>query len=156
SDIGATSHVVLLQEQRGNVQPDLPSWSNFNGPGFQGSDYDYEPHNGKVRLQLIDVENPLAPLSDLDVQLDGTLIDSRKIGDVIYLVTRFEPWIEGLGMDYGDTAIRKENEEILKGRPLTDLLPHYQMGDVTRQPLTADCYVQEGLNEYTGYTSLVH
>ncbi len=155
SDADATSHVVLLREQAGNIQPMLPSWeSPFDFMGGAGGFY--RPQNGQLRLQLVNVEDPSKPAEDFDIKVDGTLVDSRKIGDVIYLVTRFEPWIEELQVDYGDATVRKENEATLTAKPVTELLPHYQLGEANRKPLSSDCYVQGGLTEDSGFSSLVH
>ncbi len=116
----------------------------------------FEPVNGKVRVQLVDVEDPQAPSEAWDIQLDGTLIDSRKIGDVLYLVTRFEPWVQGLHFGGSDAAVSHKNEEILVDQPLSALVPQFQIAGGERQPLTTDCFVQQDLPENSGFASLVH
>lgn len=141
--------VVALRSQWGNVSP-MP-------PGLMidvvASDF-WWPQNSKLEVAFIDVQDPAAPTQDESLFIDGSLIDSRRIGETLYLITRFDPWLQGLEYDGGDTPTRTANEALLAEASTKDLLPHYRKGGV-RQPLTEDCLVQE-VDENMGYTSLVH
>ncbi len=155
SDNAVTTHVVLVREQYGSVPSELPRLVPMTMSSSSGAAY-WGPGNGKVLVHLVEVEDPSTPTAALDIQLDGTLLDTRKIGDVLYLVTRFEPWVDGLQVDYGDAALRRQNEAALAEKPITGLLPHVQIGDAARQPLASRCYIQDGLKENAGFTSLVN
>ena len=56
----------------------------------------YRPQNGKLVLQWTDVTQVEKPTTSTSLTLQGSLMDSRKIGDILYVFTRFDPWIETL------------------------------------------------------------
>ena len=113
-----------------------------------------DPVNSQVRLQLTNVETANAPKTDWELKIDGSLIDSRKVGNILYLVTRFDPWVEGLFFDYGDDGTRTKNEAELAQVPPEKLLPHYYIGNETL-PLSDGCYIQQNATVNHGYASLV-
>ena len=158
-DPDKTSHVAAIRNQWGNVYPALPGFPIDLAiePGF-ASDALIAwpgPQNSKVRVQLVDVSAPSAPVHDWELEVDGSLIDSRKIGNTLYLITRFDPWLADLRMEYGDGTVRNQNEELLEDATTEDLLPHYRIGD-REYPLATDCLVQDGLKETYGLGSLVN
>lgn len=158
-DIDKTSHVAAIRNQWGNVYPALPGFpvDLAIAPGF-ASDALIAwpgPQNSKVRVQLVDVSAPSAPVQDWEIEVDGSLIDSRKIGNTLYLITRFDPWLADLRMEYGDGTVRNKNEALLEDATTEDLLPHYRVDD-REYPLATDCLVQDGLKETYGLGSLVN
>ncbi len=140
--------VIALRSQWGNVQPMPPGGITFS------TDAIWWPQNSELEVAFIDVQNPAAPSQGESLFIEGSLIDSRRIGETLYLITRFDPWLEGLEYDGGDATIRTANEALLTDTDAGDLLPHYRRGE-QRQPLSDDCYVQPS-DEHSGYTSLVH
>lgn len=115
----------------------------------------YQVKNGRIRLQLIDVKNPSLPQQDWAITLDGDFVDSRRIGDMLYVVTRFNPWIPGLQPDFLDESRRAANEQILANTSVTALLPQYDVGDGNK-PLTGSCYIQDGVNQQMGYANVIN
>lgn len=154
----STSHVAAIRNQWGNVYPALPGFP-IERIGLEVADPAGiiawpGPQNSKVRVHLVDVSTPRTPVQDWQIELDGSLIDSRKIGNTLYLITRFDPWLQSLHLEHGDGTVRNQNEELLNKATTEELLPHYRVGD-TRYPLTTDCLVQEGLEDTYGLNSLV-
>lgn len=160
----ATTHVASVRSQWGNVYPTLPGFPialavdaidiarpaiAADAPIWRG------PQNSKVRVQLVDVTTPGTPAQDWEIELDGSLIDSRKIGNTLYLVTRYDPWLTDLQYEYGDSTVRERNEAVLASADAEGLLPHYRIGE-DEAPLTVNCFVQEGLKDTYGLASLVH
>ena len=154
-----TSHVVTVRNRWGSVMPRLPGV-----PMGMAADLIIAPDipiwpgpvNSKVLVQLLDVADPSAPYEDWGFQLDGSLIDSRKIGNTLYLITRFDPWIQELSYEYGDSGTRSDNEQKLSDLSSQDLMPRYEIGGQSAGKLTTDCYVQPGLRKTDGFSSLVH
>lgn len=148
SPLGAPAEqVVALRSQWGNILPIMP------GLGFATDDI-WWPQNSELEVAFIDVQNPASPTQGESLFIDGSLIDSRRIGETLYLITRFDPWLEGLEYDGGGSDIRTANEALLADTEGEDLLPHYRRGEQS-QPLTDDCHVQQ-TGDNRGYTSLVH
>jgi hypothetical protein len=158
-----TSHVAAIRNQWGNVYPVLPGFPialleldvAFPAITTDAIIARPGPQNSKVRVQLVDVSEPSAPEQDWEIELDGSLIDSRKIGNTLYLITRFDPWLPELRFESGDSTIRDSNEDILQDTMTEELLPHYRVGD-TDYPLTRDCLVQEPISDRYGLGSLIH
>ena len=71
------------------------------------------------------------------------------------MITRFDPWLDDLRMEFGDGTVRNQNEELLEDASTEELLPHYRVGD-REYPLATDCLVQDGLKETYGLGSLVN
>lgn len=92
----------------------------------------------------------------LAVELDGQLVASRRIGDELFLVTRYtadlEAWI-----DYPQTeAERAANDELLAQTSLADLLPSITVnGETEVMVQSSGCYlVQEETYGYPTLTSI--
>jgi len=111
--------------------------------------------NSTVKVELVDVENPNNPQADWSIELDGSLIQSRKVGNTLYMVTRFDPWLKGLAYEYGDLTVREDNEKLLVDANIEALFPSYRIGK-SEVPLTKNCYVQSGIQKVHGLASLVH
>lgn len=175
----AASHVAILRGQMGNIWPALPGFrvdlaiqGGFAGGGAAVSDVAMPqpepavsttaarliypgPRNGSVRVDTVDVSDTSTPTKDWSIEIDGSLIQSRKIGNMLYLVTRYDPWLDELMYENQDLTVRDENEDKIAAADLEDLLPQYRIGDTT-SPLSTDCYVQSDIKDNYGLSSLVH
>ena len=120
-------------------------------------DSDWHWNNGKVELKSYDVSDPENPGRQSKLELEGSLHASRRIGDKLYIVTRYIPNIQYI--DYGASTEkeRQENERLINETPLSDLLPHYQSNDGAIKSLVSaeDCLVSEDLESNHGYADLV-
>jgi len=105
-----------------------------------------------VDIQLLDISTPASPQQDYRLQIEGSLISSRRIGNELYLATRFTP---DISVPWGsDTSVSSWNEQ-LNERPLTDFLPRvWKNGDASGH-LFADgeCHLPD--LEQGGYPSIV-
>lgn len=148
---GVTTHLAAMRHQWGNVSLAMP------GSPLMNVDFWFwpGPQNGQARIQLINVQDPTAPVDDWDIKIDGSLINSKKIGNILYLITRYDPWLEGLIHEFQDDSMREANETILAQASLVNLLPSFQIGETT-QLLTTQCYLQEETKSHYGFNSLVH
>ncbi len=113
------------------------------------------PQNSKVRIDLVDTEDPTAPKNDWTLEIDGSLINSRKVGNTLYLVTRFDPWIRGLIYEDGNQTLRSENENLLADVNIGQLMPHYRIGSQETQ-LSNNCFIQADTQDVYGLSSLIH
>ncbi len=96
----------------------------------------------RLGYQVYDVSDPGSPLLEVDVKIDGIFIESRRIGDTVYIVSRYAPRIEGLDYYVTSPEDQAHNEAILADVTLDDMLPKIIVNNVTA-PLVApnDCYV---------------
>ncbi len=98
---------------------------------------------GGVDVTLIDVADPTKPAFDTQLHLDGYLVASRLIGDMLYLVSRHVPTIAGYEVYPYSNEAAIQNEKLLQAAPLSSLLPHWQVGGKDKGDLvTADnCFI---------------
>lgn len=105
----------------------------------------------RLGYQVYDVSDPGAPVLEADVKIDGIFVESRRIGDTVYIVSRYAPWIDGLHYQVTTPEQQADNQAILAGVTLADMLPTITINDET-QPLIAPerCYITSQADD-SGY-----
>ncbi len=136
---------LYLVNGRGDGLSDLLAVIGSGDSGTPMEDW-FMPWNwrsGRTTLELFNVSNPAKPAAAASLSIDGYLIASRRIGDIIYIVSRYTPYIEGY-LPYPATEKEKqENTVLLQGASLSDLLPDIRIngkkeGDLVKPE---NCYV---------------
>jgi hypothetical protein len=111
----------------------------------------------RLGFRIYDVSDRSAPVQEADVSIDGVFVESRRIGDVVYIVSRYTPFVEGLFVSPHDETERASNEALLADLTLDDLLPTITIDGVT-QPLIdpQSCYLSndERIPDYAVVTSI--
>ncbi|MCF6235536.1 MAG: beta-propeller domain-containing protein [Gammaproteobacteria bacterium] len=105
--------------------------------------------SGTTRINLIQVDNPVEPTIETTLQFDGHLVSSRRIGEILYLVTRFNPYIKDY-ITYPSTPEEEtRNQTLLDETALADLLPQWSIGDAEKTDLLSaeSCYLAPTHNE---------
>ena len=95
-----------------------------------------------VDVQRIDVSNPAAASAGARLSIDGHLVDSRRIGDSLYVVTSHRPFLAVEQLPAGATPA--DREAAIGTLNAAQLLPRLRRNGGASQPLLADtdCYVQ--------------
>jgi len=96
----------------------------------------------KFGISVYDVSDAANPVLDFEATVDGVFVESRRVGNTIYIVSRYAPWVEGLNYYVTTDAQRTENENLLAAATLEDLLPRITIDGQTEllvQP--ENCYV---------------
>ncbi|MDJ0751068.1 MAG: beta-propeller domain-containing protein [Woeseiaceae bacterium] len=111
----------------------------------------------KMGFRIYDVSDASNPTLDADVTIDGVFVDSRRIGNTVYLVSRYTPWIEGLHYYVSNAAQQAENQALLANTSLDDLLPKITIDGQTRTLVAPErCYVTTNEDApYAVITSIV-
>jgi len=98
--------------------------------------------HSSVGVQRIDVSDPAAAAAGERLSIDGFLVDSRRVGDTLYVVTAHRPVLalENLPASAG-TA---EREAAITRLSAAELLPRVRRNGGASTPLLADtdCYLQ--------------
>jgi hypothetical protein len=99
-------------------------------------------------FQSYDISDPANPTLEVEASIDGVFVDSRRIGNTVYIVSRYTPWLEGLHY-YATTAQQlNENEAILADASLDDLLPKITINGQTQLLVEPEsCYVTADTDE---------
>lgn len=120
-------------------------------------DSDWNWTSGKTQIQLYDITNPEAPDEQWKIEIEGNLEGSRRVGNQLYLVTRYIPDIAELNYSAETEEEKIANERLILNTPISDLLPHYQTNDGAIRSLVSaeDCFVAEDTIITDGYADLV-
>ena len=86
----------------------------------------------KLGFSIYDVSDPAAPEIEVDVSIDGTFVDSRRIGNTVYIVSRYVPSVDGLVYYVSNAAEQAQNEALLANVSLDELLPTITIDGQTR------------------------
>ncbi|MDZ4384773.1 MAG: beta-propeller domain-containing protein, partial [Nitrospirota bacterium] len=115
---------LYLVTDRGDGLSDLLA---VIGTGSSGTPMDswFMPwywRDGRTALELFNVSDPVNPSGMTSLSIDGYLIASRRIGETLYIVSRYTPYIEGYA-PYPSTEKEKQNNAVLLANAsLSDLL----------------------------------
>ena len=96
----------------------------------------------KLGYRIYDVADPTSPQLEIDATIDGVFVESRRIGDTVYIVSRYTPWIDGLDYNVTTPEQQANNQGVLASVALDDLLPKITVNGVSRTLVTPDrCYI---------------
>jgi hypothetical protein len=152
----AATHLASVRSKPGNVPQVLPGWGMaLSTAAVPASLRVPRPVNGTVTVDLIDVSTPSSPRQAWQAVIDGALLESRKIDNTLYLVTRFDPWLNGLDYEMGSAEQRQKNEALLAEADYADLVPHIKLGDKSN-PLSDECLLQSDMQPTHGLSSLTY
>jgi uncharacterized secreted protein with C-terminal beta-propeller domain len=108
----------------------------------------------KLGFRVYDVSDAANPGLEIEASIDGVFVESRRIGNTVYIVSRYTPWIDGLHYYVSTAAQQTENQALLASATLDDLLPTITIAGETR-PLVMpeNCYVTT--NDNTSNASVI-
>ena len=120
-------------------------------------DADWYWQSGKTQIDLYDIANPEQPSEQWSIEIEGNLEGSRRVDNMLYLVTRYIPDIEDINYTAETDQEKRENERVILDTPMSDLLPHYQTNNGAIRPLVSanDCLVSEQVDSDEGYADIV-
>jgi uncharacterized secreted protein with C-terminal beta-propeller domain len=96
----------------------------------------------QLGYRIYDLSDPASPQLEIEATIDGVFIESRRIGNTIYIVSRYAAWIEGLDYYVTSTEEQASNQSLLDSVTLDDLLPKITVNGVTSTLVTPEsCYI---------------
>ncbi len=154
---GKAHYLITLHQTGSDADPPMPEFTPGNRWNIP------QPTNGELLLTFFNVADPENPEEIHNIRIDGNLIESRKIADTLYLITRYDPWPEGLQRESYWTqsdpdsraALHDENEEILANTQLTQLLPRAHTGEQSLS-LSDTCHIQDTGSDNYGFSAQLH
>lgn len=110
----------------------------------------------RTRIQLLDVRDPHNVSQAWQLELDGWLRGSRRIGDTLYLVNSYRPRLAGLELPADSQQKKEANERRIRNASTAELLPKYRINGSTQQSLAtaSDCVIAADLASNEAYTDL--
>ena len=131
-------------------------WWGIWGRAFEDFSTWEQQHVG---IEIHDVSEPGSPTKSWDMEVEGGFVNSRKVGDLIYLVIRHTPDIPGL-IRYTDNEDEiAENNALIDALTMDDVLPKVTVNGVDDVLLDAsECFVTDPDHELApetrGYPTL--
>jgi len=107
--------------------------------------------------RVYDVTDKSAPRLEVDVQIEGVFVESRRIGNTVYIISRFAPNLPGLIYYPATSTDVSSNQAILADKTLDDLLPTITIDGETQALVDpANCYISndERIPHYPVVTSI--
>ena len=99
----------------------------------------------QMGFSIYDVSDAANPVLEIEAALDGVFVESRRVGNTVYVVSRYTPWVEGLHYYVSTAEQQAENAALLAATPLEELLPKITIGGETRTLVQPEnCYVTTG------------
>ncbi|NOY63030.1 MAG: hypothetical protein GXP10_07760 [Gammaproteobacteria bacterium] len=132
----------------GQEQPNW-SWGRWASPWYWQS--------GNTKLWFYNVNEPTAPQQSQQFDIEGHLLASRRVGNQLYLVTRFTPDPPNFIIYPADATQRDNNRQVLSDLSVTDLLPTVSINNAAPRPLVDpdNCFVPDTTRTDTGYPTIV-
>ncbi len=144
ADQGFYIRDFFLLTQRANGLPDMLAvtattsgspYAYWFSPWYWGA--------SSTGVYLVNVADPANPTSTKKITFDGNIISSRRIGETIYVVSRFMPSIPGYQIYPATATDVSNNAALLNAATLPDLLPSLSIDGVKVGPLVSadNCYL---------------
>ena len=96
----------------------------------------------KLGYRVYDLSNVGDPILEVDATIDGVFVESRRIGNTVYIVSRYTPYIEGLNYYVATAEQQAQNQALLDNAKLDDLLPKITInGEAESLVAPERCYV---------------
>jgi uncharacterized secreted protein with C-terminal beta-propeller domain len=98
-------------------------------------------------LHLYDISDIAAPTEQLSVEFQGGIVNSRKKGDMVYLVARHTPSIDNYSY-YPNDAQQISNQDALDALSIEQILPQLRInGEISEFISAEDCRVSDSSND---------
>jgi uncharacterized secreted protein with C-terminal beta-propeller domain len=155
---GSTRELAVVSQQYPDFVIQAPGGqmpSGLAGTSIVPNIYPY-PAGERVSVELINVGSPSTPQSVWSMELTGALRASRQIGNTLYMVTAYRPWLEGLIQLPKNASEQQSNEQLIANSTLNDLLPSYSVAGLKRPLVSANnCLLPSAIAPEHAYDSLL-
>jgi hypothetical protein len=95
------------------------------------------PTTAEAFFQLLDVQNPASPAPRWRAVISGGVVSTRRIGDRVYIVSRFSPSIPGYVSYPQNEAQRQANIAAIANASVESLLPSISINGGAPTPLVS-------------------
>ena len=127
-----------------------------NKSSYQNSWNNYQNwQDGQTDIQVLDVSDVTAPISRLDIKVDGYVVQSRRIEDELFIITRYTPNLPEM-IYYPSTSNQiEQNKQILSELSLDELIPSISINDQSQPLVSVDnCLLADTPTQQWGYPTL--
>ena len=114
------------------------------------------PTEQNFNLSLLDVSDQTAPAVTVSYTMDGSIIDSRRVDDVLYIVSSFSPFLPELPYAATDTE-KLDNYKKVFSSNIGDLLPQLTDAQGNNKNLVEpeNCFLPAETTDKDGFNGIV-
>ena len=107
-------------------------------------------------ISFVDVSEPANTKVTNTYNFDGNIVNSRRVGDVLYIVSRYQSYIEQLPFATTDEE-KIANYALINNTDIADLLPKYHSNDGIEKSLVTEqqCLLAENATDKDGFDTLM-
>lgn len=154
-----TSIYLYDGEDKNLLADKVVAVSNQAGSGYN-YDYWYSPRywqSGQTKIEIIDVTTPREPALEKSIKIDGSLVQSRRIGNTLYLVTRYTPHLDDIIVYPADDDEVEQNRQKIEAASADELMPKWDNGEgVVKNVVEAvNCFVPSSEDKNNGYSATI-
>lgn len=158
SDIGGEGLYLLDAEgESPALLATISSVADYNRRWFDGWSQPWRWRQGQTLVRLFDISTPEDINLVGQLALEGHLINSRRIGDFLYTVTRYTPSLDGLVPFANQPAEVASNHQLIEQSDIGDLLPQMRInGENPRRLVDPEsCFLPATTEDEFNYPTLV-
>jgi beta propeller domain-containing protein len=115
--------------------------TGMSGGGVSPFAYVGQWMGGNTLVEVMDASHPEQPVTKWRAEIDGYLLATRRIGNRLYVVTRFVPRVAGLAYGAVTGPLADANRQVLANTPTTALLPAVRINGGTSTPLASPGHI---------------
>jgi uncharacterized secreted protein with C-terminal beta-propeller domain len=115
------------------------------------------PTDSKISISIFDVENPEQSTESAALQIDGSVLATRRIDNSLYIISTYIPYVDNLTPGANTDTDKIDNFSVVSQTPIEQLMPKlYQDGQ--QSPLTnpEDCYIPAQATAQDGYAQFLN
>jgi hypothetical protein len=107
-------------------------------------------------FRIYDISDPETPVLTHTASFDGLFVESRRIGNFVYIISRYTPYFDDIILPAQSDTDAAANQDALDTKSLADMLPTVTINDTVTSLIAPDaCYVlTDGTTKYPVLTSI--
>jgi len=148
---------IYLNKDKLAVVSNIYNFSTTSGAATSSITTDlFFPFEQNFNLSLLDVSDQTTPAITASYTMDGAIIDSRRVDDVLYIVSSFSPFLAEL--PYAATETEKlDNYKKVFTSNISDLLPQLTDAEGTSKNLVEpeNCFLPTETTDKDGFNGIV-
>lgn len=110
----------------------------------------------KVLLKVFDASDAQTIELEMDIQIEGWLMSSRRIDNNLFLVTSYVPHVEGLEPGDNNKEVMLRNYLTILDTPMSDIMPQISVnGVMSNLNEPEECFIPSEAAENDGFAQLI-
>lgn len=148
---------MYLSDSKVAVLSNIYNYSIYNNPAATSIAIDlFFPVEQNFKLSLLDVSNQVDPVLTTSYTMDGSIIDSRRVDNILYIVSSYSPYVSDL--NYATTEAEKlDNYKSIFSSNIDSLLPQITdvQGNTQNLVEPENCYLPANTTDKDGFNGIV-